>query len=188
MNELLSRGMCLTPPFDRAPSVCNQNDKTHLDGYFNEQFRFEYFDWALNHLHKPENLTRVHLDRLSRFAHCNHSIDAANMKPLVDYDAQLNMRRNRRLLLRSTTRDVGGGGGKTINRHVPETMMYQHQGVVRPDLLLGSYNREVRPDLLLETYNRVVSNVISTETPFCQLELYFVVVVILIIIFRIRRK
>ena len=82
MNYLLSRGMCLTPPFNRSSAVCNANDETTKDGFFNEMFRFEYFDWTNVVAH--EKLKAAHQDRLQRFQHCNFSISEDVMKALVN--------------------------------------------------------------------------------------------------------
>jgi hypothetical protein len=66
LNQMLSRGMCLSPPFNRAPSVCNENDETSKDGYYNEQFRFECFDWARHHVQTPGYVAQVYTHYVSK--------------------------------------------------------------------------------------------------------------------------
>ena len=61
----------MSPPFPRQEKMCQEGQKTDIDGYYDEMFRFEYMDDTVS---TPKELLQAeHEKRFERIRFCNHT-------------------------------------------------------------------------------------------------------------------
>ena len=86
MNILLREGVCISPPFPRLESICNEIDiPTLRNGYHHEMHTFDGIDFALN----ITAMKHQYQIRHERIKNCTHDWDKNEMRVLMKSRAEM---------------------------------------------------------------------------------------------------